>query len=259
VFASTSFPLVRITNPPNGAVYQAHVNIPLYAYAADPLVGIATVEFSADGSPIGSAHPVNALPPPLPPGPIQPPILIVKPTNYWELLWTNPSLATNITVFRFGATNDDLVVNYGIGGTATNGLNYAALPGVVTIPAGQRQAGISIIPLDDGPSDRNSTVVLTLEVGTNYEVGLPAAAAAIILDSQSPRAATGLLPGNRFHLCASGPDGAWYHVEESPDLIHWTAICTNQVVNGGIDFVDPDEAGQAACFYRTVPESGPPH
>ena len=29
------------------------------------------------------------MPPPLPPGPIQPPILIVRPTNYWELVWSN--------------------------------------------------------------------------------------------------------------------------------------------------------------------------
>jgi len=289
---------------------------------------------------------VTAVPPPLPPGSIQPPILIVEPTNYWELLWTNPPVETNLwltaiatdnegaavtsapvrltilpalppptnfppwvgivatdpvaiegtncwpwvalndpsptwsnwvspmavfsrvtncgpknatlTVFRFGATNEDLVVSYGIGGTATNGVDYAALPGVITLPAGQRQAAISIIPLDDGPPDLKSTVVLRLEAGTNYEVGFPTAAAAIILENPSARASTGLLPGNLFHLCASGPDGAWYDVESSTDLIHWTAVCTNQVINGGIDFVDPAPASQPACYYRTVPESGPP-
>ena len=169
------------------------------------------------------------MPPPLPPGPVQPPILIVEPTNYWELLWTNPPVENNITmtaiatdsdgvtatsspvhisvlpmlppptnypplvgivatdpvaiegtncwpwlglsdaaptwsnwvsptavfclvtncgpknatftVYRFGATNDGLVVSYGIGGTATNGIDYAALPGVVTVPAGEQTGG----------------------------------------------------------------------------------------------------------------------
>ena len=339
-------PVVRITSPPNGSVFRAPVRVPLFAYAAEPGGSLTSVEFSADGNPIGYAQPVTAVPPPLPPGQVQPPILIVEPTNYWELIWTNPPLGTDIvltatamdgsgvsttslpdlisilpplppptnfpaivgivatdpvaiegtncwpwlglvdpvptwsnwvsptavfclitncgpksatfTVFRIGETNDDLEVDYGIGGTASNGVDYVALPGVVTIAAGERESAISILPLDDGPPDRNSTVVLRLEPGTNYLVGFPKAAAAIILDSQSPCAAMGELPGNLFHLCAKGPDGSWFHVEYSTDLVNWTPVCTNQVVNGGIDFIDPDAASLPARFYRTVHESGPP-
>ena len=338
-------PVVRITSPPNAAVFRAPVNIPLYAFAADPDDAVATVEFFAGDNSLGFGQPVNAVPPPLPPGPIQPPILLVA-SNYWELTWTNPVPGTNIvltvvatdtgglsttsnpvlvsilpplppptnrpaivsivatdpiaiegtncwtwpglispaatwsnwfapgatfrlytncgpkdatiSVFRFGATNADLDVAYAIGGTATNGVDYVALPGVVTIPAGQHRADITIVPLDDGPPDLNSTVILKLMPGTNFLVGFPASAAAIILDSQSPRAATGIMPGNVFVLNAAGPDGAWFHVEYSTDLVNWTPICTNQVVNGSLDFVDPDAAANPARFYRTVPESGPP-
>src|ERR1019366_817870 len=315
-------PVVRITSPPNGAVFRAPVNIPIYTYAADPDGFVTTVEFFAGSTSLGFGHRVTAVPPPLPPGPIQPPILIVVPTNYWGLLWTNPPLGTNIaltaratdnggasavsapvlisilpspppptnrppivsivatdpvaiegtncwpwpglaspvptwsnwfaasppwrvftncgpkdatfTVFRFGATNDDLDVAYAIGGTATNGIDYVALPGLVTITAGERRAAITIMPLDDGPPDITSTVILKLVPGTNYLLGYPQAAATIILDSQSPRAVTGLLPGAAFNLSAAGPDGAWFHVEYSTDLIHWTPVCTNQVVNGRI-------------------------
>ena len=339
-------PVVRITSPPNGAVFRAPVNIPIYTYAADPDGFVTTVEFFAGSTSLGFGWRVTAVPPPLPPGPVQPPILIVVPTNYWELVWTNPPLGTNIaltaratdnggasavsapvlisilpspppptnrppivsiiatdpiaiegtncwpwlglasatpawsnwfaasppwrvftncgpkdatfTVFRFGATNDDLDVAYAIGGTATNGIDYVALPGLVTIPAGECRADITIIPLDDGPPDITSTVILKLAPGTNYLVGIPSSAAAIILDSQSPRAVTGLMPGASFNVSAAGPDGAWFHVEYSADLIHWTPICTNQVVNGSIDFVDPDAATNPARFYRTVPEAGPP-
>ena len=67
-----------------------------------------------------------------------------------------------------------------------------------------------------------------------------------------------MVPGTAFNLTAAGPDGAWFHVEYSTDLLHWTPICTNQVVNGSIDFVDPDAAANPARFYRTVPEAGPP-
>jgi hypothetical protein len=339
-------PVVRITSPPNGAVFRAPVNIPIYTYAADPDGFVTTVEFFAGSTSLGFGWRVTAVPPPLPPGPVQPPILIAVPTNYWGLLWTNPPLGTNIaltakatdnggasavsapvlisilpspppptnrppivsivatdpvaiegtncwpwlglaspvptwsnwfaasppwrvftncgpkdatfTVFRFGATNDDLDVAYAIGGTATNGIDYVALPGLVTIPAGERRAAITIMPLDDGPPDITSTVILKLVPGTNYLLGYPQAAATIILDSQSSRAVTGLLPGAAFNLSAAGPDGAWFHVEYSTDLIHWTSVCTNQVVNGRIDFVDPDAATNPARFYRTVPEAGPP-
>ena len=72
-----------------------------------------------------------------------------------------PKNAT-FSVYRTGDTNSDLTVTYSIGGTASNGVDYVALPGSVTIPAGQRQAMISVVPLDDGPPERNSTVVLRL-------------------------------------------------------------------------------------------------
>ena len=39
-------------------------------------------------------------------------------------------------------------------------------------------------------------------------------------------------------------------------MIHWMPICTNQVVNGSIDFMDPDATSNASRFYRTVPEAG---
>ena len=159
---------------------------------------------------------------------------------------------------RFGETNDDLTVPYNIGGTASNGVDYATLPGTETIRAGQRIAVILVIPLDDGPPDITSTVILTLTPSTNYVIGLPASAEAIILDAPTPTAVSGLLPDKTFHLRSSGPDGAWFHVECASDLLHWTPVCTNQVVKGSIDFIDPDAPKNQARFYRAVPEAGPP-
>ncbi len=336
-------PVVRITSPPNGAVFRAPVNIPIFSYAADFEGSVTSVEFFADSNSLGFGHQIAALPSPLSPG------AVVTPANFWELTWTNPPPETNIsltaeatdnsgastvsdpvhvsvlpplppptnrpsvvsivatdplaiegtncwpwlglpvasptwsnwlasgvtwrfftncgpkdatfTVFRFGATNDELDVAYAIGGTATNGIDYVTLPGLVTIPAGERRADITVMPLDDGTPDINSTVILKLvpdATGTNYLLGLPQAAAAIILDSGSPRAVNGLMPGAVFNISANGPDGAWFHVEYSTDMINWTPVCTNQVVNGKIDFVDPDAATNPARFYRTVPEAGPP-
>src|SRR6266404_245641 len=58
-----------------------------------------------------------------------------------------PKNAT-FTVHRYGATNNPLAVSYAIGGTATNGLDYLPLPGSLTIPAGERAALITIVPID---------------------------------------------------------------------------------------------------------------
>lgn len=168
-----------------------------------------------------------------------------------------PKNATFV-VRRFGATNDDLTIAYGIGGTATNGVDYVPLSGLVTIPAGERRTAITVVPVDDGPPDRSSTVVLRLQPSTNvppdFVLGYPRAAAALIVDGQWPPRGPQVLPDGSFHLSASGPDGAWFHVEFSTDMLNWTPICTNQVVSGSIDFLDPDAATAGSRFYRAVPE-----
>jgi hypothetical protein len=132
----------------------------------------------------------------------------------------------------------------------------------VTIPAGQRLAMISVVPLDDGPPDLNSTVILKVLPSTNtplaYSIGSPASAAALILDGPAPTAVSGTLPDRTFHLNAAGPNGAWFHVEYSTDMLRWSPICTNQVVNGSVDFIDPGASTAQSRFYRAVPEANPP-
>ncbi len=339
---------VRIVSPPNGSVFTAPVNIPLYAYAADCTSAVTTLEFFAGTNSLGLASPVTAVPPPLPPGEIQPPILIVVPTNYWELVWSNAPLETNIavtavaadsagntsvsspvtlsvapapppptnwppvvtivatdpvavegtnswvwpgetvwpatwtawpaavtqlftnwgpktaafTVNRWGDTNGDLTVLYGIGGTASNGVDYVAIPGYVTIPSGNRGAAITIVPIEEISPVAIKTVVLTLEASTNkpadYVVGYPSCAAVIIVEGSVPPVASSVLPDQSFHLVMPGPDAAWFRVEYSTDLSHWTPICTNQVVNGTINFVDPGPLGDKARYYKAVPTSATP-
>lgn len=334
-------PVVRITSPPNGAVFGAPVDIPLYAYAADFDGSVATVEFFAGTNSLGLGHGISAVWPSItnywpgfhyptnlfvlvwsnaplgsfaltavatdnggaattspvvnisvlasPPPPTNRPAVVsivasdpiaIEGTNCWPWLgltnpvptWSNwsggasfcrfftncgPKDAT-FTVRRYGDTNGDLIIQYAVGGTATNGVDYVPLSGTVTIPAGERRASVNLVPLEDGAPDITSTVVLKLLPGTNYLVGFPARAAAVILDSQFPHPITGLLPDDSFQLSASGPDGAWFHVEYSNDMVNWNSICTNQVVNGQINFIDPDAASHPSRFYRAVPEAVPP-
>jgi hypothetical protein len=176
-------------------------------------------------------------------------------TNY------GPKTAT-FTVHRFGETNDAVAVNYSIGGTASNGVDYVALPGYVTVPAGERSALITIVPIDHDPPDVIKTVILTLDPSTNtppdYIVGIPRRAAAIIVNPPGPCPVARVLPDKCFQLSMSGPDGAWFSIEYSTDLVNWTSICTNQVVNGSIDFIDPDAASYPGRYYQAVPVTNTP-
>jgi hypothetical protein len=153
-----------------------------------------------------------------------------------------------------------LSVTYAIGGTATNGVDYITLPGSLTIPAGSREAMITVVPIDDGPPDITSTVVLKLYPPSGYVVDpLHSTAGAIILDgSKPPPVATGLLPDGSFHLSAAGPAGAFVRFDYSADLRTWTPICTNQVLDGWSDLVDPDAPKNQARFYRAVPDADAP-
>jgi hypothetical protein len=323
---------VRITSPPNGAIFRGPLDLPIYAFARATSGPVASVEFFENGTSLGLGHAASTTPPGVsnffaliwsnapagkyaltakatdtngntalsdavnisivesgPPFTNRPPIVsilatdpvAIEGTNCWPWLglaggpinwsnWLGSSVVwrffTNcgpknaiFTVRRIGDTNDDVTVDYRIGGTASNGVDYVALPGSVTIPAGQRTALITVVPIDDGPPDITSTVILKLEPSatTNYVLGLPRAAGAIILDGPTIHSGPAMLAGNTFHLSTTGPDGAWFHIESSADLVNWSPICTNQVINGSIDFVDPDSSSADSRFYRSVPELNP--
>lgn len=347
-------PVIRITSPPNHAVFFQPSDIPIFAFAADisPTAAgstntnnyIANVEFYAGTNDLGPGHHVVVLPP----DPLLP-IEIVLPYEF-TLVWSNPPAGqfaltavatdgagntatsapvnitivptkiitngldvvsivasdpvaiagtncwvwpglpvatptwaawlpakppvcvmytncgpkdTTFTVRRAGEITNDITVFYSIGGTASNGVDYAELPGVVTIPTGQNYAYINIVPAETNVPSNIKTVVLTLQPSESagpaatYVVGVPKSAAAIIIDSSLPHPVTGPLPGPLFHLTAAGPDGAWFCVEASTDLSHWTPVSTNQVVNGCIDFVDAD--GMAGNrYYQAIAVTAAP-
>jgi hypothetical protein len=78
-----------------------------------------------------------------------------------------------------------LTINYSVatgGSAATPGVDYTALSGSVTVPAGQTIATIPVTVLDDTLVDPNETIGLTLTTGTGYAPGTPANASLTIGD-----------------------------------------------------------------------------
>jgi hypothetical protein len=72
------------------------------------------------------------------------------------------SLSGVFTVQRTGDTGQALLVNYSIGGTASNGVDYERLSGAVTIPAGQSSASIAVAPIDSFVEGASKEVSVTL-------------------------------------------------------------------------------------------------
>jgi autotransporter-associated beta strand protein len=68
----------------------------------------------------------------------------------------------HFTVSLSAPSSTNTVVNYSLGGTATNGTDYTTLTGAVTILAGQTTADIDVAVLDDTILEGTETVTATL-------------------------------------------------------------------------------------------------
>lgn len=90
------------------------------------------------------------------------------------------------TISRSGPMADALAVSLLLGGTATAGADYQAIPSTVTMAAGEPSTTVTVAPLDDAESEGTETVTLTILPGAGYAVGLPATAAVSIADDDPP-------------------------------------------------------------------------
>ncbi len=81
------------------------------------------------------------------------------------------------------AAGSQLTVNYTLGGTAGNGLDYAALGGSIVMTAGATTTNIVITPIDDDTwMENDETVTVTLAPG-GYMIGSQSNAAVTISDN----------------------------------------------------------------------------
>ena len=136
------------------------------------------------------------------------------------------------TVFRAGNTDATLNVWYDLGGTASNGVDYAPIPPhLVEIAAGATSNTIIITPIQNAALSVVKTVVLTLTnspllTPVNYEIGSPNQAVVYIEENGatnlppsvsiiSPQdGAVFYTPTNILILAkASDPDGSVTNVE----------------------------------------------
>ena len=93
---------------------------------------------------------------------------------------TNPARFT--IVCPNGTNSSPLTVNYSVGGSATPGVDYAALPGSVTISPGFLATNILISPLGNNLTTNQVAVTINLTPSASYALTNLASATATILD-----------------------------------------------------------------------------
>jgi hypothetical protein len=86
------------------------------------------------------------------------------------------------TLVRYGDTNSDLSVTVDIAGTATNGVDYTAIPSVLTIPAGFYAVDVPVQPIVGTTNTGNKTVILSLETNGTYRANINHKATVKIVD-----------------------------------------------------------------------------
>lgn len=93
--------------------------------------------------------------------------------------------AMTFTFTRDVVTSQAITVNYTATGTATQGTDYNALSGTVTIPANQASATVTVTATEDTLLEGDETVILTVGAGTGYSAGTPSNDTGTITDNES--------------------------------------------------------------------------
>lgn len=131
------------------------------------------------------------------------------------------------TLTRSGSLADLLLVAISVRGTAQSGADFVPLGSAVIVPAGQQSVSVPLVPLPNIPVEGDETVVLTVEPGSGYAVGSPAAGAVTISDRIVP---TVTVAASRPEASETGRSPGMFTIRRStPGL---TALRVNYTVTG---------------------------
>jgi hypothetical protein len=159
--------------------------------------------------------------------------------------------------FRFvrsGGTSAELTVQFTVSGTASNGVDYERITNSITFPAGVFSAGFSIKPLDDALAEGPETVVVTLATNAAYAAGSDRTTVTILDDDGGPpklllrRETNGIVD-----VAVQGEFGRTYRLDASTDLVNWTQVSDDQVMQSyPVVFRDADAPDYPRRFYRVI-------
>lgn len=138
-----------------------------------------------------------------------------------------------------------ITINYTIGGTATNGTDYATIASPLVINTGNTTGTITVNPTADATIEADETVILTLAAGAGYTVGVPNAATGTILNDDLPNLTINDVTANEgnagitnftFTVSLSAPAG--------PGGVTFDIATANGSATAGVDYVAQSLTGQ---------------
>jgi ribosomal 50S subunit-recycling heat shock protein len=91
-----------------------------------------------------------------------------------------------VTFQRSGDLGPPLEVDYLLAGSAVPGVDYATLPGRITIPAGASSVAVEIVPLDDAELEGDETVEVRLGDSPVYNPVTASRAVVVLRDDEQP-------------------------------------------------------------------------
>ena len=89
------------------------------------------------------------------------------------------------TIARTGSTASALTVNYAVGGSASNGVDYNRLSGSIVIPAGRSSVDLIVKPIQDSAVEGTEDVVVTLATSGSYALTGAITATSPIFDNDN--------------------------------------------------------------------------
>ena len=195
--------------------------------------------------PLGGIAPATSNPPPV--------VQIVASDAVAGEFGTNS--ARFAVVCPNGLNAAPLTVNYSVSGTATPGVDYAALPGSVMIPAGILATNIFILPLGNNLTTNQVTVTINLTASANYALTNLASATTTIADRPinnwlranftSAEQTNSLISGDAANPDGDGlPNLLEYALGFSPKLAHANPFSPT-VTNGNFQITFPQSKAAA--------------
>ena len=175
------------------------------------------------------------------------------------------------TIRRDGSVGN-LTVYYSLGGTASGGTDYSTVSTSVVIADGQTSATVTVTPIDDGSSEGQETITLTLSTNAAYRVGTANVATINLVDNEYTVVAPnghwsfennlGDYVGHNDGICHPIGYFPWVstyapgRIGEAVDLVNYYDHVEIPYANDATAYsislwVKPDTASNAVIFART--------
>jgi alpha-tubulin suppressor-like RCC1 family protein len=180
--------------------------------------------------------------------------------NASEGTWLSAFGQTNTGQFvisRAAATASGLEVKFAVGGTASNGVDYLAIPASIIIPANSNSVSLFVVPTGSTLAADPSTVVVNLFADAAYQLGNSTNATVTLIQYASQGIIT--LPGLGLQMqlfVGTNLNGQVFDIQSSTNLIDWSDLGTGTNVWGIVTVTETNRTLFRQRFFRSFPISG---